>query len=38
MPKELWPQVIEPQLSDRGKEGDALFIGSPMGYTHFKEL
>jgi hypothetical protein len=38
MPKELWPQVIRPQLSDRGKEGDALFIGSPHGYTHFKAL
>jgi hypothetical protein len=33
MPKELWPQVIRPQLSERGKKGDALFIGSPQGYT-----
>lgn len=38
LPRELWPQVIRPQLSDRGKEGDALFIGSPRGFTHFKEL
>jgi len=38
MDPELWPQVIRPQLSDRGKEGDALFIGSPRGFSHFKDL
>jgi hypothetical protein len=38
MDPDLWPLVIRPQLSDRGKEGDALFIGSPRGFSHFKDL
>ncbi len=38
MDPKLWPLVIRPQLSDLGKEGDALFIGTPSGFGGFKDL
>ena len=36
MRPELWSQVIRPALADR--KGWALFIGTPMGDNHFKQL
>lgn len=37
MKKGVWT-VVRPQLSDLGKEGRAMFIGTPRGYDEFKEL
>jgi hypothetical protein len=34
--KKVWDQVIRPMLSDR--EGRALFIGTPAGYNHFRDI
>ena len=36
MRPELWSQVIRPALADR--KGWALFIGTPQGDNHFKQL
>jgi hypothetical protein len=36
MAPRVWSEVLRPALSDRG--GTALFIGTPLGSNHFKEL
>jgi len=36
MAPQAWTEVLRPALSDR--EGDALFIGTPQGFNHFREL
>ena len=33
---EAWTEVLRPALADR--KGDALFIGTPQGFNHFREL
>lgn len=32
----VWPEIIRPMLADR--QGWAIFIGTPMGDNHFREL
>ena len=32
----VWPEIIRPMLADRG--GWAIFIGTPMGDNHFREI
>jgi len=34
----VWTEVVRPMLSDRGRDGHALFIGSPAGLNHFYTL
>ena len=34
--KKVWDQVLRPMLSDR--EGRALFVGTPAGYNHFRDV
>ena len=34
--KKVWDQVIRPMLGDRN--GRALFIGTPAGYNHFRDV
>jgi len=36
MAPEAWTEVLRPMLSDRN--GRALFIGTPKGFNHFKDL
>ena len=36
MPPRLWSEVVRPAIADR--EGDALFIGTPMGHNAFYDL
>ena len=36
MKPEVWEQILRPALSDL--QGDAIFIGTPMGRNHFFEL
>ena len=33
-----WTEVVRPMLSDRGKIGRALFIGTPKSFNHFYTL
>lgn len=35
---DTWPSIIRPSLSDRGRHGWALFIGTPKGMDSFYEL
>lgn len=36
MSPSVWPEIIRPMLADRG--GWAVFIGTPMGDNHFREI
>jgi len=36
MAPSVWPEIIRPMLADRG--GWAIFIGTPMGDNHFREI
>ena len=36
MNPKIWNEILRPALADRG--GWALFIGTPKGQNHFKEL
>ena len=38
LPERLWPEIVRPALSDPGKEGRAIFIGTPQGHNAFYDL
>ena len=38
LPERLWPDIVRAALSDPGKEGRAIFIGTPQGHNAFYDL